>query len=77
LFTGRFGYVHGQKEFFIRLLGLRQDPIVRAESDAIYIELRVFSRNDPTDVADFEVCLAKKSAQQFAVDLTDAIEKIT
>ncbi len=59
-----------------RELGLRQDPKVRAEHDAIYIDLCVFSRKDPADTVDFEICLAKKSAQQFAADLLAAIEKM-
>jgi hypothetical protein len=60
-----------------RELGLRQDPIVHAESDAIYVELRVFSQSDPTDMVDFVVCLAKKSAEHFVRDLLVEIGKVT
>jgi hypothetical protein len=48
---------------------------VRAERDAIYIGLRVFSEKDPTDIADFQLRLAKETAQQLAADLVDAIHK--
>ena len=56
-------------------LRLQRSPIVRAERDSIYIGLRVFSEKDPTDIADFQLRLAKETAQQLAADLVDAIHK--
>jgi hypothetical protein len=57
-------------------LRLQRSPIVRAERDAVYIGLRAFSDKDPADVADFQLRLAKETAQQLAADLVDAIHKV-
>lgn len=60
-----------------RELGMRQDPIVRVDSGAIYIDLYVFSRSDPTDIVDFRVLVPKKSAERLAHDLAAAIAEVT
>jgi hypothetical protein len=57
-------------------LRLQRSPIVRAERDAVYIGLRVFSEKDPDDFADFQLRLAKETAQHLAADLIEAIHKV-
>ena len=58
-----------------RELRLTKEPKARAEGDAVYLTLGVFSVTDPNDTVEFEVCLGAKSAQQLAADLLDATKK--
>jgi hypothetical protein len=58
-----------------RELRLKKSPIARAEGDAVYLWLDVFSVKDPTDTVEFEICLAAESAQQLAADLVDAAKR--